>query len=285
MHDVPATGLPPRDPGHPHDHAAPDPTVSARLPAVSDDRSPNAWVCPFLRAIDEHAVLGPPIEAPDPANRCAALHDAVPQSLRQQELVCLTSGHVNCPRYLRGSMALNRPLERVTATRTVTPATAGALAIFALAFMASLAFVVANGGLIAQRRGSHADRVGRRPGRGRDRPADARTDGRSRHRSADADADADAQSGTDADTRAPLPTATPEPTPIPKPKPTSDRYALLKPCPDAPDCYLYVVRSGDNLTSIARYFGVPLNTVKAMNPWTQNGLTVGRALRMPPPTR
>jgi LysM repeat protein len=59
----------------------------------------------------------------------------------------------------------------------------------------------------------------------------------------------------------------------------------LKPCPDAPNCYLYVIRSGDNLFSIANYFGVPADTVKAMNPWTKNGLTVGRSLRLPPPTR
>jgi hypothetical protein len=281
VHDVPATGLPPRDPGHPHDHAVPDPTVSARLPAVSDDRSPNAWVCPYLRAIDEHAVLGPPIESPQPANRCAALVDAVPQSLRQQELVCLTSGHVNCPRYMRGLMALNRPLERVTATRTVIPATAGALAIFALAFMASLAFVVANGGLTLNVAAATPITSGAVLGE----VATAPPTPEPTPQPTPAPTPTPTPSPAPTPTPSPLSTATPEPTPIPKPKPTSDRYALLKPCPDAPDCYLYVVRSGDNLTSIARYFGVPLNTVKAMNPWTKNGLTVGRALRLPPPTR
>ena len=60
---------------------------------------------------------------------------------------------------------------------------------------------------------------------------------------------------------------------------------LLTACPGTPDCYIYVVRSGDNLFSIARYFGVPLNTVKAMNPWTKNGLVAGRELRIPTPTR
>ena len=47
----------------------------------------------------------------------------------------------------------------------------------------------------------------------------------------------------------------------------------------------YVVRSGDNMTSIANYFGVSLTRVKAMNPWVQSGLTIGRGLRIPPPTR
>ena len=77
-------------------------TPSAR-PRPATDSSPNAWVCPFLRSIDDDRRLGLPVEVPDPVNRCASLHDPVPQSLRQQELVCLTSGHVNCPRYLRGS--------------------------------------------------------------------------------------------------------------------------------------------------------------------------------------
>ena len=49
-----------------------------------------------------------PSKRPTPANRCAALREAVPQSLRQQELVCLTTGHVNCPRYLRGALGRER---------------------------------------------------------------------------------------------------------------------------------------------------------------------------------
>jgi hypothetical protein len=68
-------------------------------------RSPDPAVCPFLRALDDKDELALPIAAPDALNRCAALREAIPQSLRQQELVCLTSGHVNCPRYLRGAMA------------------------------------------------------------------------------------------------------------------------------------------------------------------------------------
>jgi spore germination protein YaaH len=86
---------------------------------------------------------------------------------------------------------------------------------------------------------------------------------------------------------APTPTATPIATaePTAAPRPTSNRFALLKPCPGTPDCYIYIVRSGDNLSSIANYFGVPLSTVKAMNPWTTTGLKIGHELRIPPPTR
>ena len=96
--------------------------------------------------------LGPPIEAPDPANRCAALREPVPQSLRQQELVCLSSGHVNCPRYLRGALEVQpaKPVRtpRAAPSVNVTPATAGALAIFLVAFLLSLGFVLANGGVV-----------------------------------------------------------------------------------------------------------------------------------------
>jgi spore germination protein YaaH len=68
--------------------------------------------------------------------------------------------------------------------------------------------------------------------------------------------------------------------------PSSDRYALLTPCGDAPDCLIYTIRSGDNLVSIASYFGVPFDTVTELNPWTRTTqLVAGQELRLPPPTR
>jgi hypothetical protein len=83
----------------------PRPVDEGWLPML-EDRSPDPEICPFLRAVDDADRLVAPVETPDPANRCAALRDAVPQSLRQQELVCLSSGHVNCPRYLRGALVI-----------------------------------------------------------------------------------------------------------------------------------------------------------------------------------
>ena len=126
MHEDPATTQPPRITDTDDAHVGRDPEEPVRAAAIGEDRSPNTWVCPFLRSIDDDRSLGRPVDVPDPANRCASMSDAVPQSLRQQELVCLTSGHVNCPRYLRGSHA---PTEPVVAARTqvVTPAIAGSV--------------------------------------------------------------------------------------------------------------------------------------------------------------
>jgi hypothetical protein len=264
--------------------------------AIGEDRSPNAWVCPFLRAIDDDDALGLPVESPDPANRCAALSDAVPQSFRQQELVCLTSGHVNCPRYLRGSLGSAEASERVPATRTMTRAIAAALALFALAFLASLTFVLANGGLVLTAAASPSP-AGSVLGDVETAAPTATASPTSAPTVAPTAAPSATPSPTATPSASPTPTATASPTPTPTPTPTpkatpkppagasKSRLALLKPCPDTPDCYIYVVRSGDNLTSIANYFGVPLSTVKTMNPWTKTGLKVGRELRIPPPTR
>jgi spore germination protein YaaH len=73
----------------------------------------------------------------------------------------------------------------------------------------------------------------------------------------------------------------------PTPRPSSDRYALLEPCPDRPDCYIYVVRSGDNLQSIASYFGVPYARVLELNPSISDPalITKGDRIILPPPTR
>ena len=287
MNDQPAIGSPSPIRDRDDDRVVRESYVTTRLAAPGEDRSPNAWVCPFLRSIDEDDALGLPVESPDPANRCAALRDAVPQSLRQQELVCLTSGHVNCPRYLRGSVGADEPTERVHAVRSVTPAIAGSLALFAAAFLISLTFVVANGGLVltaaAPTPSASDDGLGAiataspTPG-----PTPLATPLAS---PTPLESPIPTPSQAPISTPIPTPTARPTAPPAATPKPTSSRLALLTRCPDAPNCYIYVIRSGDNLSSIANYFGVSLKSVKAMNPWLVNGLKVGHDLRMPPPTR
>ena len=135
------------------DMAAPNPWLD-RL----ELRSQNPLICPFLRAVEDDDRLLVPIEAPDALNRCAALHDPIPQSLRQQELVCLTSGHVNCPRYLRGALVAGEAPRRLTVVRPafrqpsfsrppVTKAILAALLVLVASFSASVAFVVARGGI------------------------------------------------------------------------------------------------------------------------------------------
>jgi hypothetical protein len=292
VYDDPAGVHPPPTPVPLDTHDPPAARSGARPSTFDSGRSQSAWVCPFLRAIDEDDRLGVPIEAPDPANRCAALREAVPQSLRQQELVCLTSGHVNCPRYLRGSMGTSVPLERVTSTRTVTPATAGALAVFALAFLVSVGFVVINGGLALSApaspglQGGVLDEVATAPPTAAPTVAPTAVPTASPSPTPSPTPTATATpSPTPSPSPTPTPTATPKATAKPTPRPTSGRFALLTPCPGTPNCYIYVIRSGDNLYSIAHYFGVSQATIQAWNPWTANGLTVGRALRIPTPTR
>ena len=315
MYDDPAA-----DP-NPHAPSGPRPVASKLLTRASKPPAPlssldqeaeaafgrassasgEPGVCPYLRAIDEQDRLLLPVLSPDPVNRCAAMGEAVPQSLRQQELVCLTSGHLNCPRYQRASApvpvtaaiaeaatTVTRSVRITARPIAVTPATAGALAVFLVAFAISLGFMLANGGLALSDAPTPAPSAGvlGEVETAAPHPTPAHTPIAT---STPAPAATPRPTATAAVVATPIPSPTPAATPAatarPTSRPTSGRYALLRACPDQADCWIYRVRSGDNLYSIARYFGVPLKTVQAWNPWTANGLKVGRDLRIPPPTR
>ncbi|MDO8484355.1 MAG: LysM peptidoglycan-binding domain-containing protein [Candidatus Limnocylindrales bacterium] len=264
--------------------ALPTPDLGGHM----DIASAEPRMCPFLRAVDDDGSLGDPIRWPDQANRCTALGDAAPQSARQQEHACLASAHVNCPRFVRGALDMVEPTPAAAGARLqLTPAIVGALLVLAASFALSVGFVVANGGmdLPAAASGSQQAALGSAapsPGASSESPA-----GTSVAPSASTEPSAGTAPSAEpslAVTPSPSPTATP--TPASTARPGSDRYALLKACPDAPDCWIYVVRSGDNLVSIARYFGVSFEVVGELNPRTKTTeLVAGQELRLPPPTR
>lgn len=260
------------------------PTVPRERPSwwtVLDDRSPNPEICPFLRSTGDRGLTAP-IEFADTANRCAALTEAVPQSLRQQELVCLTTGHVNCPRYLRGAAVLTEtPTPVVREGRTMSPAMLGSLVVLVMALTASVAFVLARGGVMSI--GPSASPVGSAPVAVVS-PSIAPVSPTAVAEVTPTPAPTPTPTATPAPS--PTPTRTPAPTRTPRPSPTSDRFQLLRACPNTPRCYIYTVRRGDNVFSIARYFGVSQESIYSRNPWLRNtGLRAGQQLRLPPPTR
>jgi LysM repeat protein len=252
---------------------------------ISSAASDEPRICPFLRGVAQDGTLGPPIPWPDEANRCTALGDAAPQSLRQQEYACLERTHLSCPRYLRGRLAEGEPTPEVSSGIKLTPAIAGALLVLAASFALSVGFVVANGGMSLPGGVNPSPLIA-------DGPADpapsaspeATAAAASEPPTAEPSAEASPDASVDAETADP--SASSSPSLAPSPTPTSDRYALLNPCPDASDCWIYVIRGGDNLVSIARYFGVPLTEVYERNPWAETtSLVAGQELRLPPPTR
>jgi LysM repeat protein len=68
--------------------------------------------------------------------------------------------------------------------------------------------------------------------------------------------------------------------------PSADRLAVIVPCVGQANCWVYHVRAGDNLWSIAHWFGVPLDTIYAWNPTVKTtGIHAGDPLKIPTPTR
>jgi hypothetical protein len=249
-----------------------------------DDGSTDPEICPFLRSVGPYGLAGP-IGEPDANNRCAALLEVVPQSLRQQELVCLTAAHVDCPRYVQGSTNVEETtVPVVRAGRTMSTARAASLIALVFAITMSAGYVVANGGI------SFGTKATASPQASVPAVAEVSPSIAAAATGTPTPSPAAVATPTATPTVAPTPSATPAPTATPRPKPTptprSDRFKLLTACAGTARCWIYRVRSGDNLYSIARYFGVSVDSIYARNPWLRGThLRAGQQLRLPPPTR
>ncbi|HEX2754543.1 MAG TPA: hypothetical protein VHM48_03720, partial [Candidatus Limnocylindrales bacterium] len=111
------------------------------------DRDPDRprSVCRFLAVEATDGTLEPAVGGVDAANRCVAIGEPVPQSGRQQELVCLAAAHVNCPRYLRGVLLAATPPPQPT-RQPVSRAVIGASLVLAASLAASFGFLAVRGG-------------------------------------------------------------------------------------------------------------------------------------------
>jgi hypothetical protein len=274
--------------------AAPEETVAgerASMPFRADERDlAHPSICRFLAIKAGEAEFAPAVGL-DTANRCVAIGDPMPQSGRQQELLCLASAHVNCPRYLRGVLLEGTPMPAPAPVRQpVAPAVIGAALVLATALAASFGFLAVRGGfnlplptpspaLVAVVASPSAVPS----------PAAAPTSNPTATPTVPPSSSPEpsaSPSPSPSATPAPTPTAPPAtPRPTATPAPTSDRFAVLTKCPSTPDCWIYVIRSGDNLESIAHWFGVSYNEIRAMNPNLRIPIQPGDKLRIPTPTR
>lgn len=257
---------------------------------VLGESSTNPAICPFLRATADGG-LAQPIEAPDPRNRCIAIGQPAPQSGRQQELVCLTRGHSNCPRYLRGALILGEPAAAPIARSGPSVAVLGAALTLAVAASLSVGFLLVRGGFdlaLSSPPPSQLAVVEATPG-----PTTISLAPTPTPTSVPTPTASPIPSPSPLPTPSPSPAVTPTPTvaPTPAPKPTaaptSNRFAVLTPCRSTPNCWIYTVRRGDNLRSIVDWFGVSYDTVRRMNPQITDPTLIraGDKIRIPRPTR
>ena len=262
--------------------------------------------CKFLRTIGSDGKLSDAGREAVPTHRCAAFGDPLPLSLRQQELVCLQTVHVSCPRYMRGTLLAE---ESAAAEAEKTPRaqmpwlTIAGLVLIALV---GLVAIISMAGLLPG--------TGNGPAPTSSQVAVVPSDTASASEAQSPSAVV-AESPTPVVTQSlspsatptvratPSPTSRPTPTPSPTPKPTASwppgatasRMNLLTPCVGQSNCWVYTVRSGaqngspghtnDTVSGVANFFGVSASQIYSMNPWARSGITPGQKLKIPNPTR
>jgi hypothetical protein len=223
-------------------------------------RSARVETCPFLRSIAGGA-LQAPRDSVDGRNRCAAFGDPLPLSRMQQALVCLQPTHEACPRYVRGAMLIQQRIAPAAPPVRQLPVLISA-ALLLVAVLIAAAYVLLGGRLEPQPTGT--------PGV----------------------ASPTLVAVSPSPTPAPEPTASPSPTPTlaPTPRPTARptplpaQYRGLQRCPAPQKCFIYVVRRGDTLSSIARRFNTTVAVLRRMNPEIRGDyLRVGQKVKVPPP--
>ena len=271
------------------DVAAPDAAASPPEDGGSPDDGSWVPVCPFLSAIGPDDRLGAPLAVPDPSNRC--LSSGIPSAVlgRDQAVLCLAAAHEECPRYVRATTgpAVDAPVNRARRISLPIIAAVGLLIAAAAVGGASIAI---RGDLSAGAPVTGAPGSGALAASTATSPVAQAAPGAAGSpaptTSAAASASAAASGPPARSSVAPSPSARPAGTPSASPTAPA-RYPGLTPCRGVPDCYVYVVKTGDTLTRIATRYGLTLAEVLARNPAISDPSHIVRGLkvRLPTPKR
>lgn len=239
-------------------------------PAPAPEATPSG--CPFLRRL---AADGRPVEIADryaEGNVCAAYASVVALGRSQQELVCLAERHVSCPRYRRRRIV---GPGRVPADGRWSPVVVVAAALLLVAALAVGGWVALQNARFGISPASPTPTAEPTPS-----PSPTPTPSPTL-------APTPTPTAEPTPTASPTPAPTPSPTPAPTPTPAGspDPFAGLPLCPGEEPCYVYTVRSDDNLSGIAERFGTTLDAILAINPEITDPRTirVGQKIKIPFP--